>query len=122
MLGSLFDILAQNTNSNGGGAPPAGGSPSPTGPNIFFGLLLAMIVFYVFMFRGQGKKRKQTEKMIQGLKKNDRVVTIGGIVGTVVATKDDEVVVRVDESSNIKMTFVRHSIQRVLTDDQDSPR
>jgi preprotein translocase YajC subunit len=42
------------------------------------------------------------------------VVTIGGIVGTVVATRDDEVVLKVDESTNTKMTFVRKAIQRVL--------
>ena len=123
MLASLFELLAQDSTPNGAGTQPADGSTSTgSAPNIFFGLLLAMIVFYVFLFRGQGKKRKQSEKMIQGLKKNDRIVTIGGIVGTVVATKEDEIVVRVDESSNIKMTFVRQSIQRVLTDDQDRPR
>ena len=85
MLASLFELLAQDSTPNGAGTQPAGGTTSTgSAPNIFFGLLLAMIVFYIFLFRGQGKKRKQSEKMIQGLKKNDRIVTIGGIVGTVV--------------------------------------
>ena len=88
-------------------------------PNIFFGLMLAMVVFYIFLFRGQGRKKKELAKMIQGLKKNDRVVTIGGIIGTVVTAKEDEIVVRVDASNNIKMPFVRQSIQRVITGDTD---
>lgn len=114
---SLLHILAQ-AGSEGTGQPagqPA--APPGLGGNLFFGLMLALVVFYIFMFRGQGRKRKETEKMIQNLKKNDRVVTIGGIVGTVVATKGDEVVLRVDESSNIKMTFVRQSIQRTVSND-----
>jgi len=75
-----------------------------------------MIVFYVVLFRGQGKRQKELNKLVSALKKNDRVVTVGGIVGTVVSARDDEVVVRVDESSNTKLTFVRKSIQRVITE------
>ncbi len=117
MIPSLFEILAQNT-------PPGGGPSQPASPfgSLFFGLMLAAIVFYIFLFRGQGRKKKEIAKMIQGLKKNDRIVTIGGIVGTVISTKEDEVVVRVDESNNIKMTFVRQSIQRVLTDEPKTPK
>lgn len=115
---SLLNILAQAGGEGTG--QPAGEPAAPPGGfggNLFFGLMLALIVFYIFMFRGQGRKRKEMEKMVQNLRKNDRVVTIGGIVGTVVATKGDEVVLRVDESSNIKMTFVRQSIQRMASND-----
>ena len=119
---SIIEIVAQTSapaNTNGAGPPGGGGKSAVGGSNIFFGLMLAMIVFYIFLFRGQGRKKKELAKMIQGLKKNDRIVTIGGIVGTVVTAKDDEIVVRVDESSNIKMTFVRQSIQRVITGDTE---
>ena len=57
----------------------------------------------------------------QELKKNDRVQTIGGIIGTVVSTKGDEVTLRVDESNNTKLTLVRKAIQHVLTD-QSQPQ
>ncbi len=118
---SMIELVAQTPPPT----QPGGGTSKPTGgiPNIFFGLMLAMVVFYIFLFRGQGRKKKELAKMIQGLKKNDRIVTIGGIVGTVVTAKDDEIVVRVDESSNTKMTFVRQSIQRVITgDSEETPR
>lgn len=117
---SMIEIVAQTPVPTGPPTQPGGTGKSAGGvPNIFFGLMLAMVVFYIFLFRGQGRKKKELAKMIQGLKKNDRVVTIGGIVGTVVTAKDDEIVVRVDESSNIKMTFVRQSIQRVINGDSD---
>ena len=117
---SMIEIVAQTPVPTGPPTQP-GGTGKSTGsvPNIFFGLMLAMVVFYIFLFRGQGRKKKELAKMIQGLKKNDRVVTIGGIVGTVVTTKEDEIVVRVDETNNTKMTFVRQSIQRVITDDTE---
>ncbi len=116
----MIEIVAQTTPPTGPPAQPGGTGKSAGGvPNIFFGLMLAMVVFYIFLFRGQGRKKKELAKMIKGLKKNDRVVTIGGIIGTVVTTKDDEIVVRVDETNNTKMTFVRQSIQRVITGDSD---
>ena len=117
----MIELVAQTTVPTGPPAQPGGGTGKPAGgiSNLFFGLMLAMVVFYIFLFRGQGRKKKELAKMIQGLKKNDRVVTIGGIVGTVVTTKEDEIVVRVDETNNTKMTFVRQSIQRVITGDSD---
>jgi preprotein translocase subunit YajC len=118
---TMIEIVAQTAPpANGTGQPGSGtGKSAGSTPSIFFGLMLAMVVFYIFLFRGQGRKKKELAKMIKGLKKNDRVVTIGGIVGTVVTAKDDEIVVRVDESNNTKMTFVRQSIQRVIDGDAD---
>ncbi len=118
---SMIELVAQTPppTQPGGGT----GKPASNVPNIFFGLMLAMVVFYIFLFRGQGRKKKELAKMIKGLKKNDRVVTIGGIVGTVVTAKEDEIVVRVDETNNTKMTFVRQSIQRVINgDSEEAPR
>ncbi len=114
----MIELVAQTTPPANGAGQSGNGAGSGV-PNIFFGLMLAMVVFYIFLFRGQGRKKKELAKMIQGLKKNDRVVTIGGIVGTVVTAKEDEIVVRVDEANNTKMTFVRQSIQRVITGDTD---
>ncbi len=116
MISWISGWLAQATTQPSGPAPPQ----APMFNNLFFGLMLAFVVFWIFLQRGQSKRQKDADKMIQALKKNDRVVTIGGIVGTVVSTRDDEVVLRVDESSNTKMTFVRKGIQRVLTQEDKS--
>jgi len=88
------------------------------------GLMFAMIMgIFVFMFlnqRSQTKKRDRERKaLFDGLCKNDRVLTVGGVIGTVHSVKDHEVVLKVDESTNTKMAFVKSAIQRVIHDDAD---
>ena len=78
-----------------------------------------MIAFLFLTSRSQKKRdKRKREDMYAGMTKNDRVLTIGGIVGTVMSVRDDEVVVKVDEANNTKMTFLRSAIQRIITDDQ----
>lgn len=77
-------------------------------------LILMMVVIYIFVVaRPQSRERKQREAMLAAIKKNDRVVTIGGIIGTVQSVRDDEITLKVDESSNTKITFTRNAVQRV---------
>lgn len=102
----LLAILAQET-------PKTGGSAAP----MWIGILLMIAVFYFVLFRGNPRGRKQREQMMANLKRNDRVMTIGGILGTVVAVKDKEVVVKVDETTNAKMTFIKDAIRTVVQDD-----
>ncbi len=71
-------------------------------------------IFYFFIIRPQNKKQKETQKMIDALKKGDKVVTIGGIHGTVSATKEKTVIVKVDEG--VKIEFNRSAIAGVVTD------
>lgn len=77
-------------------------------------------IVYFLMIRPQSKERKKRESMLSAIKKNDRVITIGGIMGTITAVRDDEVTLKVDESSNTKITFSKAAIQRVLTVSQGS--
>jgi len=97
---------------------PQGGSSgkAPAFPPFFIAMILFFVVFYVFLIRGQRKDKKQKQEMLANIAKNDRVMTIGGIIGTVVSVKDDEVCLKVDESSNTKITFARSSMQKVLKD------
>jgi len=73
------------------------------------------VIFYLVFFRPQSKERKRRETMLSAIKKNDKVVTAGGIIGTVTSTKDDEITLKVDESTNTKITFSRAAIQKVVT-------
>jgi len=54
------------------------------------------------------------------LKKNDRIVTIGGILGTVMNVQKDEVTIRVDESTNTKLRMQRNAIARVIPPEGDA--
>ena len=85
------------------------------GGNLFISILpilLIFVIFYFFIIRPQNKKQKETEKMIAALKKGDKVVTIGGIHGTVAQTKEKTVIVKVDD--NTKIEFLRSAIASVI--------
>lgn len=74
------------------------------------------ILFYLLLILPERKKARELEQMLKNLKKNDRVVTSGGILGTVViAGKDsNEVVLRIDDSNNTRIHILRSAIVRVL--------
>ena len=79
------------------------------------------LLFYFMMFRPEKQKRKQMQQMLDALKKNDRVVTVGGIVATVASVQkgSDEVTIKVDEGNNTKLRVLRSSIARVIKEDDE---
>ena len=104
---------------------PGGEAPSDQTPTGLFGgggsmmwvwMILLMVVFFVIMTGGQRREKKKRKQMLEALNKNDKIQTIGGIMGTVVEVRDQEVVVKVDEASNTRLRFSRGAIQQVLTD------
>lgn len=87
---------------------------------LFLPMMLAvMIVFMLLSGRPQKKEQAKRKGMLENLKKNDRILTAGGIVGTVVNVGSDNefVTVRIDESNNTRLKILRSSIARVLTDE-----
>lgn len=90
---------------------------SPSSPINFILLGLMFVVMYLLLFRGPRKKQQQHKQMVQGLEKNDRVRTIGGIIGTVVDIKGDELTLKVDESTNTKIKVASSAIGRNLSKD-----
>ncbi|MCC7291383.1 MAG: preprotein translocase subunit YajC [Phycisphaerales bacterium] len=104
-----------------GAAPSTPGKPAPPDSSLglMFGVMVALMVFmWVMNSKRQKREQKQRADMLGKLGKNDRVLTIGGIIGTVVSVKESEVVLKVDESTNTKMTFARRAIQQVLVGDE----
>ena len=79
-------------------------------------IMLMFVVLYFFLFRGPRKKQKEHKNMLGAMKKNDRVKTIGGIIGTVVDVRDHEVVLKIDETNNVKMHFARNAISQVFAE------
>ena len=76
-------------------------------------------LFWFLFIRPQQQEKKQREAMLAALKKNDRVITAGGIYGVVtnVHREADEVTIKVDETANVKLRMTVASIVRVLTDE-----
>ena len=77
-------------------------------------IALIFVIFYVFIIRPQNKKQKETQKMIDALKKGDKVVTIGGIHGVISSVKDQTVIVKVDDDAKIE--FTRSAVVSVIVD------
>ncbi|MCE1205867.1 MAG: preprotein translocase subunit YajC [Spirochaetia bacterium] len=79
---------------------------NPTGQMVStlvtFGLVF--VIFYFLIIRPQNKKQKEMQKMIAGVKKGDKIVTIGGIHGTVYSVKEGTVVVKVDDDCKIEFS------------------
>ena len=132
--GSIFwqnDIFSMTLAQDGVAAPPGettvapadpagGGTEAPRGQGGLFppGFLIVMVgILLVMILLSGGKRgeRKKREAMLSAVRKHDKVQTIGGVIGSIVEVKPDHVVLKVDESANIRITFARSAIQQVIS-------
>jgi preprotein translocase subunit YajC len=109
----LWLLLAEN-------AAPAEGSPF----GIFPVLAISALAFYLIMIRPERKREKSMQEKLGALKKNDRVVTAGGIYGTVINVKReaDEVTLKVDEDTNTKLRVTLRSIAQLIEPGADESK
>lgn len=94
-------------------AQAVGGSPQDTLTTFVLPMALIFVVFYFFMIRPQQTKQKQLKSMLEALRRGDRVVTAGGLIGTIAKVDSDEVTVEVAEG--VRVRVVRSTISTVLT-------
>src|SRR4029077_587472 len=99
-------VFAQN-----GGAAPGGNLYQL----VFMGLVI-MAMFYFMLIRPNQKREQERRSMLSTIKKNDHVVTVGGIKGVVANVKpdEDEVVLKIDETTGAKLRVLLSSIARVV--------
>ena len=82
----------------------AAAQQAPAGSGSFWIMILAMIaVMYFFMWRPESKRRKQMENFRKGLKKGDKIITAGGIYGTVKEVHDTYLLIEVDNNVAIRI-------------------
>ena len=96
------------------GAPQGaveGAAPNPL--SSFLPIIAIIAIFYFLIIRPKSKERKETEKMLSAIKKGDRIVTIGGLYGTIQTVRDTTVIIKADD--NVKLEFLRTAISRVIT-------
>ncbi len=99
-------------------AAPAA-QPQAGGGGAFWIMIIAMfVIMWFFMIRPQRKQQKELEKFRSGLKRGDKVVTVGGIYGTVDEIKDRTVLIKVD--GEVKLRVDKNSLVRDFT--QDAPQ
>ncbi len=119
MNAPLFNLplLLLPTSEAAGGTGTAATGASQWG--ILIVMPLIILVFYFLVMRPQNKKQKEAKKMLEGLRKGDRVVTIGGLRGTVLSVKDDVVVLLVDEKTNTKLEYSKNAVSTVLKREEE---
>jgi preprotein translocase subunit YajC len=77
-------------------------------------LILIFAVFYFLLIRPQQKKMKEHREMLQKLKRNDKVITGGGIVGTISKVRDDSDEIEVEIAQGVRITVLRGTISSVV--------
>jgi preprotein translocase subunit YajC len=109
LLGELPVLLAQDVGGSG------------YSMLLFFGVFAG--TFYFLILRPQQQQERKRRSMIDALKKNDKVLTTGGIYGTVISVdgKADRVVIRVDDEKGVKMAFTKASVSRVIEPSSEKP-
>ena len=106
---NLFDLyLLMGAPQGGEGAAPAAGG----GLMSILMFVPIIAIFYFLIIRPQRKKQKETDNMLKALKKGDRIVTIGGIHGTIQTCRTSTVIVKVDDG--VKLEFSRSAISSVV--------
>ena len=102
-------------------APEATGMQSIFG-NPFVPIIGVFFLYYFIVIAPDRRKKREEAEMKSSLKKNDRIVTIGGIHGTVVAAPEGTgvVTIRIDESGNTKMKINRTAIATIINDKESA--
>lgn len=91
-------------------AAPAANGAAGGGASMWIMLLLIFVVMWLFMIRPQRKQQKELDNFRNSLKKGDKIVTAGGIYGTVAEIQETSVLIKVD--GDVKLRVDKTSIQR----------
>lgn len=121
-------LLAQRSNADGAapvatapggttsqGADGGGGAAKSTPGGGLFALMPVFLVLMILMMVFSGRKqKKQRQRLMSSLSKQDKVQTVGGVIGTIVELREHDVLLKVDEGSGTRVRFARSAIQSVL--------
>lgn len=79
----------------------------------FWPIILMVVIFYFLLWRPQKKQQKRRQEMLDILKPGAKIVTVGGVMGTIVSLHDDYLVIRVADKVEIRVT--RAAVAQVLS-------
>ena len=115
LLFGMFGVLlsAGKVFAFGGGQPAQEGAEAPNMLVTMFPFILMFVILYLLIIRPQQKKQKDHQRMVDELKKGDRVVTSGGVHGTITGIKEQEGVLVVQVAKEVQIEVSRGSISRV---------
>jgi len=107
----LEALLAMAPPSNGGG-----GSGSLVSTIIMFGAIF--LIFYFMIIRPQQKRAKERDKLLSNVQKGDKIITSGGLHGTVVHVEEKTVFIQVTD--NVKLKFEKSAIGNIIQSGKDN--
>ena len=103
-------------------APGPGAGGQPPQPDAWLGALFPLIamgiIFWLFFIRPESKRRKEKQNLLGNLKVKDKVVTIGGMRGTVAELDGDDVLLVIDPKKDVKVRFRRSAVDIVETEEK----
>ncbi len=94
------------------GNPNAGQQPNTFG--FFLPIIMIFLIMYFLIFRPQMKKQKQQKMMLDSIQKGDKIITVGGILGTVAGIKEKDGTLIVKIADNTKIELVKTSVAKVV--------
>ncbi|MCG9969824.1 preprotein translocase subunit YajC [Pelotomaculum terephthalicicum JT] len=80
-------------------------------------IVVLFAILYFLMIRPQQQRQKRLQEMINNLKVGDRVITVGGMYGTIDKIKDDFFIIKV--SDNVRIKFQKNAVGQVVSDETD---
>lgn len=114
LLFAVFSVLLFTEEAFAfGGGQPAEGAEAPNMLVTMFPFILMFVILYLLIIRPQQKKQKDHQRMIDDLQKGDRVVTSGGVHGTITGIKEQEGILVVQVAKEVQIEVSRGSISRV---------
>ncbi len=105
-----MNLLLSITAMAGSGQQGSQGNPM----GFFLPIILIFAIMYLLIFRPQAKKQKEHRRMLDSMQKGARVVTAGGIYGTIAGIKEKEGIVILKIDTNVKIEISRSSIAKTL--------
>lgn len=95
----------------------AADAAQPSALSSMFPLLVIFVIFYFFLIRPQQKQAKKHQQMLNAIKKDDKIVTNGGIYGTVTSVKGGIIEVKIAEG--VKVQLSKSAVSSLVTDESD---
>lgn len=103
-------------------APEAADAPRGPGSELWLFFIAFMAIMYFLMIRPNQKREKERREMLAALAKGDKVITTGGICGTIVGIHEKSVVIRVSDEPPVKIEFLRAAVTRVAKDEEEKEK
>ena len=112
----MGDSIQQPVQGSDSGGQPA--QPPDAWLGALFPLLAMGVIFWLFFIRPEHKRRKEKQNLLSNLKVKDKVITIGGVHGTVTELDNDNVFLVIDSKKDVKIQIRRSAVEVIVREEK----